>query len=321
MANKVPYRYAPPFLIACLAVAALPAMHDGESVAQKPVHESAVCLACHEGKKATLAGTAHALRGGAEASGVHVACTDCHGDNSKHWEEDPADNPMINPSTLAPAAEASLCATCHETSHQQSMLENNAHAASDINCSGCHSVHASHGHTGLLKKEQPALCYECHWSVEADFARSYRHPVEDGVITCSECHMTLDVTHRELSLEGTNVVCRSCHAEFQGPFPFEHQATLDYSTEEGGCLNCHAAHGSENPRILRQPYEPPHFQLCTQCHIVPPGHNMNPMHGTRWRGVACNECHTDIHGSYDNRFFLGEAIRAAGCLRASCHGH
>jgi predicted CXXCH cytochrome family protein len=137
---------------------------------------------------------------------------------------------------------------------------------------------------------------------------------------CSECHMKLGETRRELSLNGTNV-CTSCHAEFQGPFPFEHQATLDFSTEEGGCLNCHAAHGSDNPRMLNQPYEPPHFQLCSQCHSVPPGHNLNPNHGTQWAGLACNTCHTDVHGSYDNRFFLRESLRAEGCLKAGCHGH
>ena len=33
----------------------------------------------------------------------------------------------------------------------------------------------------------------------------------------------------------------------EGPFPYEHQATLDYSTEEGGCMNCHSPHGSAQP--------------------------------------------------------------------------
>jgi DmsE family decaheme c-type cytochrome len=320
MANKISGRYALPILVACVAFGALPAMHDGEPAAQETVRESAVCLDCHDGLDATLTRTMHALRGDATTSGVPVACTDCHGTNSKHWEDDPTDYPMTNPSNLDPAAEASLCSTCHQSSHQQNMLEKNAHAAGGINCSDCHSVHASHGHTALLKQAQPALCYECHWSVEADFARSFRHPVNDGIVKCSECHMTLDDTRRELSLNGTNIVCSRCHAELQGPFPFQHQATLDYSTEEGGCLNCHAAHGSDHPRMLLQPYEPPHFQLCSQCHVVP-GHNWNHMHGTQWRGQACNTCHTDIHGSYDNRLFLRESLRAEGCLKAGCHGH
>lgn len=319
MVNKIPCRHVLPFLVACVAIGALSTMHDGELAAQEPVRESTLCLDCHDGQQATLAGTVHALRDPG-ASGVPVACTDCHGADSNHWEENPTEYPMIDPSKLDPAAQAQLCATCHQTSHQQTMLEGNAHAAGDVNCSGCHSVHASRGHAALLKKEQPALCYDCHRNVESDFAKPYRHPVSDGVIQCSECHMTLDDTTIELSRNGINVACSRCHVEFQGPFPFEHQATLDYSVEEGSCLNCHAAHGSDHPRMIRQPYEPPHFQLCSQCHTVP-GHNANPMHGTRWRGLACNTCHTDIHGSYDNRFFLRESLRAEGCLRAGCHGH
>jgi predicted CXXCH cytochrome family protein len=110
-----------------------------------------------------------------------------------------------------------------------------------------------------------------------------------------------------------------CHNEFQGPFPFEHQATVDYSTEEGGCINCHDPHGSAQPRMLKQPYEAPHFQLCTQCHGVPPLHNQNARHGDRWAGLACNDCHTDIHGSYTSRVFLSESLEAEGCFTAGCH--
>jgi DmsE family decaheme c-type cytochrome len=320
MASKTSYVHPLPLLVACVAFGALLAVPGGKLAAQEPVHESAVCLDCHDGQDATLAETAHALRGDADATGVPIACTDCHGSNSKHWEEGPEENPMIHPSRLGAAAEANLCASCHQTSHQQNMRERNVHTANGINCSGCHSIHASNKHTTLLKQEEPGLCYSCHPGVEGEFARSYRHPVSDGVMKCSECHMKLGETRRELSLNGTNV-CTSCHAEFQGPFPFEHQATLDFSTEEGGCLNCHAAHGSDNPRMLNQPYEPPHFQLCSQCHSVPPGHNLNPNHGTQWAGLACNTCHTDVHGSYDNRFFLRESLRAEGCLKAGCHGH
>ena len=318
MAKETSHRYPRLFLTACVTLGALLAVHDGESAAQEPVRESAVCLDCHDGQDATLAGTAHALGDVGSESGMRLACTDCHGTNSKHWEEDPSEYPMTNPSKLGALAEAKLCASCHQNSHQQNMLERNVHAASDINCSGCHSVHASEKQTLLLKKEETALCYSCHGSVEADFARSYRHPVSDGVINCSECHMTLNETRRELSYNGTNV-CTDCHAEFQSPFPFEHEATLDYSTDEGGCLTCHAAHGSDNPRMLKQPYEAPHFQLCSQCHTVP-GHNSNPKHGTRWAGLACNTCHTDIHGSYTNRFFLSESLAMEGCLKAGCHG-
>jgi len=287
---------------------------------EAPLHESALCLDCHGDQATALAGTAHAVAAGAGAHDIHVACTDCHGSNRKHWEEAPDQNPMVIPSALDPAAEARLCATCHQSAHQQNMLAKNIHASSGVNCSACHSVHASARQTALLTSPEPGLCYGCHATVQGEFAKSYRHPVSDGVMKCSDCHRTLDETSRELSLNGTNV-CVRCHAEVAGPFPYEHEATLDFSTAEGGCLNCHAAHGSDNPKLLTQPYEPPRFQVCTQCHQVPAGHSFNPEHGTRWAGRACNTCHADIHGSFDNRLFLDQSIRAQGCLAAGCHGH
>ncbi|MEJ2721480.1 MAG: cytochrome c3 family protein, partial [bacterium] len=185
-------------------------------------------------------------------------------------------------------------------------------------CSGCHAVHSGKRYSTLLKKAEPDLCYGCHPKIEGDFARSYRHPVDDGIMKCSECHMSLDETHRELSFRGIGEVCFKCHNEFQGPFPYEHQAVVYYSTQEGGCMNCHEAHGSNLPRMTKQPYEPPHYPLCTQCHSVP-RHNFNEQHGTQWSGVPCNECHVDIHGSYDNKFFLAPALRGQGCTVVGCH--
>jgi len=139
----------------------------------------------------------------------------------------------------------------------------------------------------------------------------------EGVMKCSECHVTLGETKTELSRNGSNV-CMKCHGEFEGPFPHEHLATLDYTTEEGGCIACHEPHGSHLPRMVQQPYEGPHYQLCTQCHSVP-GHNSNSMHGTTWAGMACNECHVDIHGSYSNRLFVSESLQGLGCFNAGCH--
>jgi DmsE family decaheme c-type cytochrome len=196
------------------------------------------------------------------------------------------------------------------------MVEKNVHLANDVSCSGCHSVHAPK-HPALLKAAQNKLCLDCHTRVEGQFARPYRHPVPEGVIQCNDCHKTLDLTSRALSNNGTTV-CLSCHGEFAGPFPFEHQATLDHSTEEGGCLTCHEPHGSSLPRMVKQPYAPPHYPLCTQCHSVP-RHFSNTMHGTTWAGVACNDCHTDVHGSYDNRLFVNSSLQAQGCFNSGCH--
>lgn len=317
MSNRITYRYAAPMLIALVLAVAPIGTRDSVLSAQDNPRLSKVCLDCHAGQDSTLTATAHwSSLDSHEGTGARVACTDCHAGDRRHWEESPAQYPMPNPSRLDARTEAALCASCHQNAHQQNMVERNVHTAGDVGCSGCHSVHKS-THPALLKQAENGLCLDCHRDVEAQFARPYRHPVNDEVVKCSECHTSLAESGRQLSQNGTEF-CTKCHSEFQGPFPFEHQATLAHSTEEGGCLSCHEAHGSAHPRMLRQPYEAPHFQLCSQCHSVP-RHNSNVMHGTQWAGKACNDCHTDIHGSYNGRLLLRESLQADGCFNSGCH--
>jgi len=303
-----------PILIAFLALG----VGASRALAQEYPRVSVICLDCHDQKEASLGRTPHELVGGAkDGPDAGIVCTDCHVGDRRHWEDDPDEYPMKSPAKLSAREEGALCATCHQTSHQQNMAERNVHMTSDVSCSACHSVHESKEPV-LLKAAEKDLCVSCHRGVEGAFAKPYRHPVNEGIVTCSECHATLSETRRELSLNGTNM-CMKCHAEFQGPFPYEHQATVDYSAEEGGCISCHEPHGSYLPRMLKQPYEGPHFQLCTQCHTVPPRHNLNQNHGTAWAGMACNECHSDIHGSYSNPLFLSESLVSQGCFTVSCH--
>ena len=317
MSNRITYRYAVPFLMAFVLFVVPFGTRDGVLSAQDNPRISKVCLDCHAGQDSTLAATAHwSSKDSHEGADARVACTDCHAGDRRHWEESPTQFPMPNPSKLDARAEALVCASCHQNAHQQNMAERNVHTAANVGCSGCHSVHRS-THPALLKRAENGLCLDCHHDVEAQFARPYRHPVKDGVIKCSECHTSLAETGRQLSQNGTDF-CTKCHAEFQGPFPFEHQATLDHSTEEGGCLSCHEPHGSFQPRMLKQPYEAPHYQLCSQCHSVP-RHNSNVMHGTQWAGKACNDCHTDIHGSYSGRLLLRESLQSEGCFNSGCH--
>jgi len=224
---------------------------------------------------------------------------------------------LTNPSDTLAIVTAEICAGCHSNSHPQNMNAFKVHTENNVTCTGCHRVH-SNEHPSLLVKTEPKLCYDCHLKTEGDFARSYRHPVSDGIIKCSECHLSLDETNRELSFRGIGEVCFKCHNEYQGPFPYDHQAAVYYSTEEGGCMNCHEAHGSNLPRITKQPYEAPNYALCSQCHSVPK-HQYNNHHESKWAGVPCNDCHVDIHGSYDNKFFLTPSLRAQGCTAVGCH--
>ncbi|HEX6790590.1 MAG TPA: cytochrome c3 family protein, partial [Candidatus Krumholzibacteria bacterium] len=140
----------------------------------------------------------------------------------------------------------------------------------------------------------------------------------DGVIKCSDCHMTVNQSKKQHTGSGPGEVCVTCHAMFAGPFPFEHQAAVEYSAQDGGCLNCHEPHGSAYPRLLKQSYEPPVTPLCRHCHEVPK-HQFNQQHGDTWANVPCSECHVDIHGSYESSRFFDPSLRTEGCFQGSCH--
>ena len=271
-----------------------------------------VCLECHESAAHAMVGTAHD-----PAAGEVVSCLGCHAGPATDRHLDDPDQPPVNPARLRADSLTAVCTTCHAHPHPLNLQERDPHAGADLSCLACHQVHANE-HAGLLKDSEPDLCYGCHAGVRGDFALVSRHPVEDGIVVCSDCHMTVSQSAKQHTATGPGGTCVTCHGAFDGPFPFEHQAAVDYSTEEGGCLNCHAPHGSTQPRLLNQPYEAPHYDLCTQCHVVP-GHQNNINHGTLWAGVACNDCHVDVHGSYESRYLLSPALQAQGCFTFACH--
>jgi len=280
------------------------------------LRESQACLDCHADMADGLKAGPHMVR--LADADTHVACTDCHKGAAAHWQDDPSANPMSKPDAASVAGTWAVCSSCHSGTHAVDQATLSPHAGEGVSCLACHEIHGK-SEEHLLKASQPELCYSCHQPVRGEFAKPYRHPAgEDEFLKCSSCHLATDDRMAELAMQGTNAVCLNCHAEFQGPFPYEHQAAVDYGTDEGGCIACHDPHGSYVPRLLKQPYEAPHYQTCTQCHVVPL-HNYNSNHGSDWAGMSCTECHVDIHGSYTNKNFLTSALEGQGCFAAGCH--
>lgn len=273
-----------------------------------------VCLDCHEDQASSLEFGPHRLSAAGEG---RLNCLSCHDGDPRHWEDDPASYPMANPADMGSDESGKLCGRCHDSVHQSNQRTVSPHASAGVSCLDCHQVHASEWR-GSLVSAQPGLCFGCHPGQRADFSQPFHHPADEGIMDCSDCHLKSDEGWDSLVMRGGDAVCLGCHAEFQGPFPFEHQAGVGYSTEEGSCLNCHDPHGSAYPRLLKQPYEGPHFQLCSQCHSVP-GHRDNSQHGAEWADMDCGECHVDIHGSYTSSKFFAPIIEAQGCNALGCH--
>ena len=216
--------------------------------------------------------------------------------------------------------------SCHITSKEQSFFNQSAHAVHGLACGECHTTHLvdevkdlSRGnltypqayffqvpkledetrwlHNNLLKQAEPALCFTCHPTVQAQFALPEHHRVPEGFMNCSDCH----TPHGSMNLGSLNKpnfeACVTCHVEKRGPFVFEHPAS-----RVEGCVACHTPHGSVNNFMLVRRQGK---LLCLQCHTgfhsqagVPHGRL-----GFQTSG-ECTRCHVSVHGSNFDVNFL-----------------
>jgi DmsE family decaheme c-type cytochrome len=172
------------------------------------------------------------------------------------------------------------------------------HAGNDVGCLDCHSPHHAQEAQYLLVHAQPTLCFGCHVTEKADFAKPYRHRVDEGFIRCGDCHNVHGTTtlRQVRALPQGDAVCFKCHADKRGPFVYEH---VPVKTE--GCTSCHTPHGSTNPRLLNVSQV---NLLCLQCHTSPFQGPSGPTHNQATKYQACTLCHQAIHGSnFSNVFF------------------
>lgn len=311
--KRITTKYLPIIIVAGLGLMAFSFAHEASS-AEPAVIPSDVCMDCHEDAPKALVGTAH------DPAGVKlVACANCHaGPRTEQHVDDPDTYKPIIPAKLPADSVTVVCTACHQDPHALNLYERDPHADAQLSCTACHKIHNSDGYAALLKGPENTVCLDCHASVRSDFAMTTHHPVAEGVVACRDCHIEIAQTPKQRAAGGTGEVCVQCHGRMQGPFPYEHEPAVDYSVNDGGCLNCHNPHGSAYPMLLKQTYDSPHFSLCSQCHVVP-RHLNNMKHGTQWAGVPCNECHTDIHGSYTSPHLLDPSLGSQGCLKAGCH--
>jgi DmsE family decaheme c-type cytochrome len=250
------------------------------------------CLTCHD--TANLHGTAH---GNAKIPGspaADKACESCHGPGQAHVDDDAKGH--ILKFTKVPAREANeACMTCHNKS-QHAMWDSSAHAARNLACVSCHSVHAPKSEQSQLRKaSEIELCATCHKLQAQKQLRTSHMPVREGKMTCSSCHNPHGSTNVKMLRVGNwvNETCTSCHAEKRGPFLWDHAPV------RGACSTCHDPHGSNNDRMLVAKLP----MLCQRCHIgtkhpstiydAPDLRNKS----NRLIGRACVNCHSQIHGS------------------------
>lgn len=141
-------------------------------------------------------------------------------------------------------------------------------------------------------------------------------------MACSSCHDQHGASFASLRAgETARDLCLGCHAQYQGPFVFEH------SPVQEDCAVCHDVHGTVANNLLRQ-NEP---FLCLNCHqphfhsglmgaegeFAPPATdgagNSGPAtdypaygdlslvsHPDGWKMTMltkCTQCHASVHGT------------------------
>ena len=257
------------------------------------------CKTCHEEIYSAWEKTPHwkttlNKEGGPSKQG----CEGCHGPGAAHVAGG-GDKTMIFVFEGKSRQETSArCLSCHGEAHEQSHFAESAHASSDVGCLDCHSPHHAKEPQHLLVQSQPQLCYGCHITAKADFAKPYHHRVNEGLVQCNDCHNPhgTAIVSQLRALPSGDAICYKCHADKQGPFVYEH---VPVKTE--GCVACHTPHGSTNPRLLKVSQI---NLLCLQCHTYPTVGPAGPVHNQSAKYQACTMCHTQIHGSNFSSFFL-----------------
>ncbi|GMV31159.1 MAG: hypothetical protein AMXMBFR59_32840 [Rhodanobacteraceae bacterium] len=266
-----------------------------------PVGEK-VCVACHQLESEHFTHTLHALGlyAAAKSDPSVPVCETCHGAGSAH-AQDPTGKGLIIGYTRASATpvgeQTAVCLGCHEGGARDHWA-GSVHQRNDLSCSDCHNPMAQFSGDGLLAKRSiNDTCAQCHDDVRMQFGRRSHMPLDEGQMSCVDCHNPHgSLTAPLLKTATVNETCYQCHAEKRGPFMFEHAPVRE------SCLNCHTPHGSNQHALLVAPVP----FLCQQCHtqlghpndLQTPASLANGAHpDERLMGRACLTCHAQVHGS------------------------
>jgi predicted CXXCH cytochrome family protein len=264
---------------------------------------SDTCVSCHADVAGNFRHAFHAQQG--------VECEDCHGPGSLHVDGKGDVTKIIRFSARPPDAANGVCLSCHVQDAPVRSWMAGTHAAEHVRCTECHQTHTRAPQAGALarlafdtttpgsitfaERLQPEStvkmapreqinesCLKCHQSQRAEMSLPYHHPLQEGKVTCVDCHNPHGgPAGKNLRVANVNQLCLSCHAQYRGPYMYQHPPVNE------SCLICHSPHGSPNVGMLSvsQP------ALCLQCHA---GHHDGASLPLADR---CTNCHASIHGT------------------------
>jgi DmsE family decaheme c-type cytochrome len=292
--------------LCALVLIAIPAAHaippEATYVGEK------TCIKCHDVEAKHFSHTQHAkiFRENPKNALEARVCEACHGPGSLHAQRGNEKNRDyligFTKDWGSPVeAQNGQCMACHQGG-ERLHWEGSAHDANKLACSDCHNTMARFSANGLLRNAGISeTCQNCHGQQRADFRKRSHMPVPEGKMSCVDCHAPHGSSTRPLlRADSVNDVCYACHAEKRGPLLWEHAPVRE------NCMNCHAAHGSNHDKLLvaARPY------LCQQCHnsanhsssLYRADQNVRGtlaggQYSPRMVGRACQNCHSQVHGS------------------------
>jgi len=242
-----------------LTVAAEPAPRPTEPL---PPNASCITAECH----ADLLETRH-LHGPVAVR----QCGVCHG------EEQPRHRFPLKQSIN------DTCHACHARmtgTHRHAPME-------EPGCTSCHDPHGSDAGYLLVRANIEQLCTMCH---QVQRGRHEHGPFAEGACTvCHEPHVAPGP--KLLRGGGGNEHCFSCHEDLGRSIE---AASLVHAPATDSCLNCHAAHSSDQPFQLASPVE----DHCLSCH-TDVGDQIAAMpvkHAATTEGRSCGNCHNPHAG-------------------------
>ncbi len=264
-----------------------------------------VCANCHTAPAAAYAASVHGQKSNHRGPANAGECSSCHGDGTAHVNAGGGRGVggIKNPGgkTMDSEDKNAICMTCHAGGSKRTHWEGSKHQTRGTACTSCHTMHQPD--KVLAKVTQPEVCFTCHKQQRTEVNRTFRHPILEGKVSCSDCHNPHGSIGRAMMKRDSVVeTCYQCHMEKRGPFVHPH----DPVTED--CAICHNPHGTVADSMLK--VRPPF--LCHQCH-TPHGGNVASVRGQPGQaspltvtgkssvnitqGRGCLNCHTQVHGS------------------------
>jgi DmsE family decaheme c-type cytochrome len=259
--------------------------------------DSKVCSTCHAPLIAEFEKTLMGRIGKTQKG--KFECQNCHGAGSAHVKAGGGRGVggilgfgATDPRTAE--EKNAVCLACHQKGDRTNWA-GSTHETRGLACTNCHTVMKNVSRKSNLKTAfQPDTCFQCHKDRRAQMFRSSHMPMREGKVVCSDCHNPHgSFTDALLKKDSINDTCYTCHAEKRGPFLFEHAPVRE------SCVNCHDPHGSINEFSLKISRP----RLCMECHGM--GHGVaDGINSTKTMGRACNNCHTQVHGTNSPAGFL-----------------